>query len=154
MESRTKTVRVALLAVVSGALMSTVAVADSIETQVTKSNIDSLPFVFKVVTEDYRDGTVSYRVGVASREDRERWCVQGLVRLQRGETLVGSFDIVDSGESLAFPEADWDWVYRFVVSRDYLEGSRFTFVDFDCSMPSFDGYWFDLEEFHDDQTPN
>lgn len=147
-------VRVALLAAVSGALMSTVAVADSIETQVTKANIDSLPFVFKVVTEDYRDGTVSYTVGVASREHRERWCVQGWVRLQRGEARVGSFEIVDSGESRAFPEADWDWVYRFVVNRDYLEGSRFTFVDFVCSMPSFDGYWFDLEEFYDGYPRN
>jgi hypothetical protein len=110
-------------------------------TEVSKVDIDDHPFRFLVTSEVTSGDSVWFQVLVQPREDQSRWCVSGTLEVVADTLRVGSFSLEPkSGGS------DWKWSYAFVLSQDYIDGSRFTFRDMECDMPAFDGYWFSLEK--------
>jgi len=117
---------------------------DSILIQVNRKALDRKNFVFRVETEPREDGSVTFRFFVNPKEDREEWCTSGSVEVVSGNTRIGTFRI--QGDDI---EKEWKWEFQFTIDRGVLRGSRFTFLDYDCQMPAFDGYWFDLEEYSD-----
>lgn len=122
--------------------------------QVTRSNLDRHPFVFKVIPENKEQGTIWFRVAVSPRQERDSWCVSGALRIMKGDDIVGTFKIAGStydGAAPCAPEREEGrWTFAFTISRGYLKDSRFTFFDTDCEMPAFDGYWLNLQEFYKD----
>jgi hypothetical protein len=114
---------------------------DSTLTEVTQADIDGHPFLFRVTTEFKADNFVWFRVHVEPREERRSWCVSGSLEVLSDTLRVGSFDVEPKSE-----DGGWRWIYSFMLSQDYVRGSRFTFRDLDCEMPAFDGYLFSLEE--------
>ncbi len=110
-------------------------------TEVSQTDIDCHAFQFQVTAEVKADASVWFQVSVQPREERSRWCVSGSIDVMSDTLRVGSFNLEPKPGG-----SDWKWVYSFVLSQDYVPGSRFTFRDIDCEMPAFDGYWFSLEE--------
>ena len=110
-------------------------------TEVSMGDIDNHPFLFKVPAEPKDEGLLWIRIHVAPREERSFWCVSGSLEILSDTLRVGSVDVEPKSEG-----DEWTWIYSFMLSRDYVNGSRFTFRDVDCDMPAFDGYRFSLAE--------
>jgi len=130
---------VAVLALV---LVSSVSWGASTLTEVSRADVDDHPFRFEVIAEPKADDVVWIRIYVDPREDRTTWCVGGTLEVLSDSLRVGSFDLEPKSEAEGSK-----WIYSFMLTPDYISGSRFTFRDIDCEMPRFDGYVLKLEEY-------
>jgi hypothetical protein len=114
--------------------------ADSVVTDVTRDNISDLSIILTIRSE-LSKGTVWFNVVVAAGSAGLTDCTKGRLELRRDDKVLMGGNI----EELRLDDGRRE--FRFGVHTELIDAAEFMFQNFDCRMPSFDGYRVRLVDF-------
>lgn len=143
--------RVLFVGAVIGLMSSVGQGGASVWFQVTTDNIEKLPYVLSVKTNEV-GGVIEFVVTVNSKKG-------GLSRLREGSILVYNESTQIACCPIAESMNDWGLEYRFQVSSNYVDNSKFEFREIAFGtrknsagkerlipLPGSNTYWFYLKD--------